>query len=209
VLKKIFKLFIFKFLPEKIFWLRGRADERVLHLTFDDGPTPGITDVLRDLLAEYDAKATFFVIGTKLEVSKNLATSLIDDGHIIANHSFDHIGFRKLGLSGQLDQVKGAESIIDTLPAKSYKYFRAPQGDWSIKLIAKLYFLGFRSVHWSYDSLDYSKLTPANIIENYAECPVKNGEILLFHDDSDKCIEVLKEMLPLWQRQGFKFKALS
>lgn len=192
-----------------MFMLKGSSAERVLYLTFDDGPTPEVTDKLITLLKQYDAKATFFMIGKKLQQNESLGLDVIENGHAVGNHSYDHIGFGRLSLKKQIKQAVDADLCIRKVNAGAERLFRAPQGHWRASLVFNLFLKGFKSVHWSYDSLDYSNSSAGTIIENFHEAPVSNGEILLFHDDSTKCIDVLEKMLPSWKEQGFKFEVIQ
>ncbi len=204
ILKKIFLLCM----PKRIFMVNGSHDENKLYLTFDDGPTPKITEELLKLLAEYEAKATFFVIGEHLNLSMEIGKLLVNAGHSVGNHSLNHKKFGSLPLGQQLSQADGATNIIDRLPAKQKKLFRPPQGSWSLSLIMSLFIKGYQCIHWSYDSKDYTEQTVDQIINKFMERPVKSGDIVLFHDDSHKCINVLKVLLPIWKDQGYTFERI-
>lgn len=206
--RKKIKQLIVKWLPAWLLLIRKKPVDRTIYLTFDDGPTPDVTEALAKLLQEHDAKATFFVIGQKLEQHPELGKELVKQGHTIGNHSYDHRNFGRIGLKAQVRQVLGADGVIVEL-GQGYRGFRAPQGHWSVRLILSLFLKGYRCVHWSYDSMDYSQDSAAEIIESFRRRPVQSGDILLFHDDAQKCVQVLKELLPEWRRQGFVFRALD
>ena len=195
-------------LPKNIFVVKAQRNARRLYLSFDDGPTPGVTEPLLDLLAEHDVKATFFVIGQKLAAAQQLGMLMVDKGHVIGNHSFDHKAFGRIGLEAQQRQVIEADKIIAGLK-QGYKGFRAPQGLWSVRLIIWLYRNGYQAVHWSYDSLDYHHDEPSRIVAEFTRKPVSAGDIILFHDDHEKCIEALKTLIPMWKKQGFTFETLD
>lgn len=204
LLKKIF------FACSKSFFLvKGNTKQKAIFLTFDDGPTAGITERIISLLASYNAPATFFTIGRKLEDNFELGVALVEAGHVVANHSLSHQGFSRLSLADQIQQADGAEKIIERLPGPAKRLFRAPQGHWTLKLILRLHKRGYRCVHWSYDSLDYTRPASADIVRQFEQKPVNSGEIILFHDDADVCIGALEVLLPLWKQQGFQFKTIS
>ena len=205
VLKKIFLLCM----PKRVFLVNESRDEKKIYLTFDDGPTPDITEELLELLAEYDAKATFFVIGEHLNLSMGIGNLLVNAGHSIGNHSLNHKKFGTLTLEQQLCQADGAANVINRLPTRQRKLFRTPQGSWSVSLIVRLLIKGYQCIHWSYDSMDYSEETVDQIINRFMSQPIKGGDIVLFHDDSYKCISVLKALLPIWKDQGYTFERID
>jgi len=204
-LKKLFLLCV----PNRIFRHRGASNKSVLYLTFDDGPTPLVTEELINLLDQYNATSTFFVIGDKLKESLDIGNKIITAGHAIGNHSLDHNGFSGLSLDKQLYQAEAAQIIINQLGQKQSQLFRSPQGHWSLLLILRLFFKKFKCIHWSYDSMDCSDYSVGQVIQRFENTPVKKGDIILFHDDAYKSIEVLKVMLPRWVQQGYSFGRIN
>ena len=200
-LKKLFLLCV----PDRIFMHRCASNKPSIYLTFDDGPTPLVTEELIDLLDQYNATATFFVIGNKLKESLDIGKKIVTAGHAIGNHSLDHNGFASLSLDKQVDQALAAQIIIDQLDGNCGRLFRSPQGHWSLYLIFKLFFKKFKCIHWTYDSMDYADYSISQIIKGFENKPVKKGDIILFHDDASKSIAVLKVMLPRWVQQGYTF----
>lgn len=196
------------FLPPKILRLRGSKANNAIYLTFDDGPSEGVTDALLDLLKRHNAKATFFVIGDKLQASWDIAQRAVSEGHLIANHSQNHRGFGKLPLEAQLEQFELANQHIANLQ-QNYRGFRAPQGHWSPKLLWALFRRAIPAIHWSYDSLDYTLDTADSVLARFHREPIRAGEIILFHDDASLCIEALEQLLPQWQSKGFTFRTLE
>lgn len=205
---KGFRQFVRKMLPSWFVIQKGSVASGLAYLSFDDGPTHGVTDALLDLLKRYDVQATFFVVGKKLEENWELGERLVAEGHLVGNHSYDHIAFGRKKLPDQVWQVTTTNNIIEKL-GQGYRGFRSPQGYWSGRLLIWLAMNRFRAIHWNYDSLDYTIKEANKIIRNFDKRPVKGGDILLFHDDSSLCIEVLEEMLPRWKSQGLKFGLLK
>lgn len=205
VLKKIFLLCV----PDRIFMHRGASNKPIIYLTFDDGPTPSVTEDLIDLLDQYNATSTFFVIGEKLKKSIDIGNKIVTAGHAIGNHSLDHNGFSGLPLEKQLYQAEAAQIIINQLGRKHSQLFRSPQGHWSLLLLISLFFKNFKCIHWSYDSMDYSDYSVEQIIKRFENTPVRGDDIILFHDDASKSIEVLKVMLPRWVQQGYSFGRIN
>lgn len=182
--------------------------EKVIYLTFDDGPHLGITDRLLDLLQRQGCHASFFVIGHYAEKAPLMLKRIIDEGHTLANHSFSHPNFDKIPLVAQQQEIIRANHIIEQHTGLNCRWFRAPQGRWNLPLIWYLFKQKIKAAHWNRDSLDYRKEPVETIIERFYQQSVQAGDIILFHDDNDLCIDVLEVLLPYWQEQGYQFKAL-
>ncbi|WP_409373516.1 polysaccharide deacetylase family protein [Thalassotalea agarivorans] len=186
-----------------------RTSERVLFLTFDDGPTPQVTDTLLDLLEQFDAKATFFVIAKEATRHPEVIAKIIAAGHTLGNHSLQHENFQTLSRAEQANDVLQSQTTLSGLCQSPCKYFRAPQGKWTFSLISLLKQHALTGIHWSKDSNDFKTTSFEKLTRSLIDAEMKNGEILLFHDDSEKSINMLKTLLPHWQKQGFRFAAIE
>jgi len=196
-------------IPNGFITTRGNKDDKVLYLTFDDGPNDLYTTRVCDLLEQFDAVGSFFCIGQNLERHPEIAKNLTDRGHLIANHSDTHDKFRQQKLVTQIQEAESCQSRILKLNPSSRKIFRAPQADLDIFLMCKLLSRKWNLIHWSYDSLDYKHKTVDYYLELFENKPVKNGDILLFHDDNSLCLEILELMLPIWKNLNFEFKSVD
>jgi peptidoglycan/xylan/chitin deacetylase (PgdA/CDA1 family) len=179
-----------------------------LHLSFDDGPNPVHTPPLLELLAEHGARATFFLIGRHAEENRVLAQRIVDEGHVLGNHSYSHPHFERLSLQEQLDEVERAEQVLGTIDGRQRHAFRPPRGVLPPQLLLK--FIRMRQLveYWSYDSLDYSRRTAEDLIEQARLHPPRNGDIILMHDDNDVAIDMLRVLIPEWKAMGFALEAL-
>jgi peptidoglycan/xylan/chitin deacetylase (PgdA/CDA1 family) len=203
------KLFIRSYLlPDSLFLYAKTRREKVLYLTFDDGPVTGITDPLLDLLKEHNAKATFFIIGANAEQEHSLMSRIDNEGHSIANHSYSHPNFNKISDENQQEEVKKTNEIISQTTKQPCRLFRAPQGRWNLKLLYFLWKEKITATHWSRDSLDFKKESAEVVINRFKQQPVNAGDIILFHDDNDLCIQILRQLIPLWQSQGYTMEKL-
>jgi peptidoglycan/xylan/chitin deacetylase (PgdA/CDA1 family) len=180
-----------------------------LYLTFDDGPVHGITEELLELLEQYQVKATFFMIGSQMSKSPDLLNKVYEQKHTIANHSYRHPNFNKLSIEKIIEEITSTNKVIKKNTLQNCRLFRAPQGRWSMKLLFTLFRLKMTAVHWSRDSMDFLKEHPEKIVKRFIDAPVKNGDIILFHDDDSRCLEALKTLIPHWQSQGFSLNALE
>ena len=113
--------FVLKTLYPSLIW-DIETEEKVLYLTFDDGPTPGVTDELLDMLKKHEAKATFFCVGKNIENHPDLYQRILEEGHEIGNHTFNH---KNGWTSNNLEYLKDVQKF-DKLHKS--KYFRPPYG---------------------------------------------------------------------------------
>lgn len=200
---------IARFLPNRVITTKGKSNKKVLYLTFDDGPNPDFTIKIADLLQRHSAKGSFFCVGQNIAKHPEIAQSLIERGHLIANHSNTHSAFIKQSLASQLNEANACQQEIENINPDNIKAFRAPQGLLSFRLLIKLLIDKWRLVHWSYDSKDYQQKSFDEQKKIFDARPVSNGEILLFHDDNQLAVELLEHLLPQWTQQGYVFHTVA
>lgn len=202
------------FIEQPAKWLRWlypnalwRMDKKVhaVYLTFDDGPVPESTPFILDTLAKYNVKATFFMVGENVLRYHDLYNRIVEEGHQVGNHTFNHMGSLKhWALTYGINTEKANELIHAHL-------FRPPHGwmRWSVYWwLSKRY----KIVMWDLVTRDYSKwMTPEDVLKNVKRY-ARNGSIITFHD-STKSIEKLKYALPealKWlKEQGYEFKTFD
>ena len=185
-----------------------------LYLTFDDGPTPEITQWTLDTLQQYNAKATFFCIGANIVKNPHICERIISEGHTIANHTQHHVKGWKTKTKDYIIEVEQTQSIINGLTQKNpehKKLFRPPYGQITPKQGKKLLQLNYDIIMWDVISFDWENETSEekcleNVISNS-----KEGSIIVFHD-SVKASKNMKYALPrvlkILSSKGYKFKAL-
>jgi peptidoglycan/xylan/chitin deacetylase (PgdA/CDA1 family) len=209
MLNKIKRLIRKVLIPNSVLLINKDKKAKRLYLTFDDGPHPEVTIPLLDLLREHDVKATFFIIGHFAIKHPELIQIMIKEGHKIANHTYTHPSFEKATLQKKLSEVIKTNNLIQEITGEQCDMFRAPRGHWDLKLLFHLFRLKITAIHWSRDSMDYLNETPDKIINRFYQQPVESGDILLFHDDKDICINALKILIPHWKSEGYKLAALE
>ena len=192
-------------------WLYPRATwrmdkhERAVYLTFDDGPIPEATPFILKTLAEFNIKATFFMVGDNVRKYPDLYRQVVEAGHRIGNHTYHHIGGFRHSIKHYCNDADQANELLHT------DLFRPPHG-WM--RIDQYLWLGrkYRIVMWDLVTRDYSKwLTPQEVLNNVRRY-TRNGSIITFHD-STKSIEKLHFALPeaiKWlKKQGYEFKVFD
>ncbi|MGB3591854.1 MAG: polysaccharide deacetylase family protein [Nonlabens sp.] len=175
-----------------LFWHGDRRLSRV-YLTFDDGPTPGVTDFVLEQLTTYDFKATFFCIGDCVARNKALFHKIESDGHKLGNHTYHHLNAWRSSTTDYLQDVDKAARLIDS------KLFRPPYGKINPALAKQLMHKGYTVVMWDVLSGDFDQSrSPVSILKNLKK-NTQNGSVIVFHD-SLKSEVVLKQVLPLYLR---------
>ena len=179
--------------------------EKVLYLTFDDGPIPAITPWVLDTLRAYQVKATFFCVGDNIRKHPAIFQQLLQEGHTVGNHTFHHLDGWKTATESYLDNVKKCSEYITTST-----FFRPPYGHLCPKQ-AKAIQQSHKIVLWDVLSGDFDvKLTPEKCLHNIVSNTTK-GSIIVFHD-SLKAAPRLKYCLPKilnhYSEKGFRFESL-
>lgn len=174
----------------------GRTNSIVL--TFDDGPDPVITQQVLDLLSEYDARAVFFIVGSRIHRAPHLLKQILELGHIIGNHTYLHSNNAQPGFFDyQRDLVK-CQSLIEAYAGQKPTLFRPPGGriSFSSLLIPRL--LKLETVLWSLDSQDWASYNDnhASQISEHLLGRLVPGDIVLLHDDNPNTPLVLERILP-------------
>lgn len=180
-------------------------DRKVIYLTFDDGPIPGLTEWILDELRKYNAKATFFCVGANIIKHPDIFEKVKLSGHTVANHTMNHVKGFQMDVQDYLEQVKECGNLVNN------HLFRPPYGQIKISQYKALLELGYRVVFWDVISYDYEKISPKScVVKVVKNC--KPGSIVLFHDNV-KAEKNVKYALPLllkyYSEKGYKFEAIT
>ncbi len=186
-----------------------------LYLTFDDGPTPEITNWTLDILDQYHAKASFFCIGDNVKKYPSIFKRILSKGHAIGNHTQNHFKGWSTKTQHYLDNVKKAEATINTLLDNEnmarVSLFRPPYGQIKPQQSKKIRDLGYQIIMWDVLSFDWEKgVSEAQCLNNIIS-KSKPGSIIVFHDSlkaSKNMMYALPKVLAFFSNQGFIFKPL-
>ena len=189
IIKKIFSKYVWD-LPN---------NENKVYLTFDDGPTPQITEWVLEQLHQHNAKATFFFIGKNIEAYPSIFTKTINGGHAIGNHTFNHLNGWKTSTEEYSTNISLCDNAISDLTVgdskNKSKIFRPPYGKITPKQAAKVLKKGYKIVMWDVLSADFDQtISSEKCLENVVS-NVKTGSIIVFHD-SVKAFKNLEYALP-------------
>ncbi len=182
-------------------------DEKFICLTFDEGYENGYTPAILDTLKEKDVKAVFFVTYDFVKDNPELIERMIDEGHIIGNHTYRHY---------TLDEVSEQEAteeivFLDNYMKDVFKYrmtlFRFPKGEFSEKTLALADALGYKSIFWSFAYADWDTQNPTDRNEAFKTITenTHNGEIMLLHAVSATNAEILPDVIDEVRNQGYQF----
>jgi peptidoglycan-N-acetylglucosamine deacetylase len=188
----------------------GGVGERVVALTYDDGPSPANTPDLLAILAAADARATFFVVGTEVERHPKLVALLTAGGHDVGTHSYSHRNPRELDKSGFKVEVERGASVVAAV-AGSVTLFRPPFGKRSEDAVDVCAHLGLTRVLWSVDSGDTRDWDAERIVREVVE-RVEPGDIVLMHDGGprrQRTLDATREILRELGNRGYRFVTVS
>jgi peptidoglycan/xylan/chitin deacetylase (PgdA/CDA1 family) len=192
------------------------TDEQIIYLTFDDGPTPEITEWTLKTLEAYNAKATFFCIGNNIEKHPEIFDQILKNGHSIGNHTHNHIKGWKTSTDDYVANVVKAQEVINSeinnQQSKINKLFRPPYGQLKNKQGKALRKLGYNIIMWDVIAFDWEADISSEKCLNNVLTKTENGSIVVFHD-SVKASKHLKYTLPkvlqYFSKKGFVFKAIE
>lgn len=192
-----------KLMSKSLIW-NIPTKEKKLYITFDDGPIPHLTMELLAILADYNAKATFFCVGENVERNPQLLDRIQDDGHYVGNHTYQHLNGWK---SKNADYFENIQKAKDFIPSK---LFRPPYGQITYQQIRQIK-NDYKIVMWSILSGDFDiNLSTEQCLFNILQS--KAGDIVVFHDNykaQKKVLEVLPQFLNFFAERGFSFEHLG
>ena len=194
--------FVCKMLPDLVWQIE---DDRGVYLTFDDSPTPGITEWILGMLRRHNAKATFFVLGKNAERYPDLYAKILAEGHSVGNHTYSHQKGYLMSLERYMEDIDLASYTVQS------NLFRPPYARVTpsqLRAIAKRY----KIVMWSVISRDYNRKISRERCLQEVVPHIKAGAIILFHD-SEKSFANMSYALPKTLERidelGLKCKAIE
>lgn len=198
-------LLILKWFYKGATWRLRRHGEKVIYLTFDDGPTPENTRRILDILRRYDVKATFFCVGENVMKYPETFDQIKAEGHAVGNHTFNHVSGWNSSTRYYVRQVEKADAYIHS------KLFRPPYGHLMPRQLKELK-SKYRIVLWDVITRDYNpRLSPAHVMR-IVHWYSRNGSIVVFHDNvkaAKNCLEVLPKAIEFYRRKGYTFRTLN
>ncbi len=187
---------------------RGSRKEKKIAFTFDDGPHPQTPAVL-EVLEKHNAKGTFFCIGENIEKEPQIAKQIVQNGHLIANHTYSHHRWFDLYPSAKMQaDIVQCNAVIKKITGVENSYFRPPYGVTNPPLAKAIKKSGLQSIGWSFRTYDTNKQSALELKETILR-KLKNGDIVLLHDRTPDLPQLLNEILPELQQKGFTFVTIK
>ena len=205
------------------------TDRKELYLTFDDGPTPEISEWVLETINNYNAKATFFCIGHNIASNPAIFSSMINQGHAIGNHTFNHLKGWKVKTQDYIEDIEATQELmlkeVNTITIKNKlsstppsaesllksKLFRPPYGKFKSTQSKIIQDKGYTIVLWDILSFDWDKSITGEQCLNNVISKAKPGSIVVFHDSlkAHKNLRfVLPKVLEHFSNKGYSFKAI-
>jgi peptidoglycan/xylan/chitin deacetylase (PgdA/CDA1 family) len=187
---------------------RGDPKRKEIALTFDDGPHPAFTPRLLDLLQQLHVKATFFLVGKKVEEAPEVVARIVHDGHEIGNHTYHHSNLSKIPVESIESEIQRGNEAIRRACGRTPTLFRPPGGHHDDSILAAAEKLGMTTVLWTDDPADFANPGP-DVIEHRILDQVGSGADVLLHDGVEQTLAVLPDLVARLRREGYSFVTMS
>jgi peptidoglycan/xylan/chitin deacetylase (PgdA/CDA1 family) len=188
----------------------GGPADKVVSLTFDDGPQATYTPQILAVLTRYGVRATFFEIGRQAEHLPDLVKAIVAAGSVVANHTWDHLALTSLDDNRFAFEVDHTTQVLESISGQHVSCLRPPYGSSNPATVQKLAARGLTSVLWTSDSEDYTKPGVANIV-NHALANLQPGGVILMHDgggDRSQTVAALPRIIERVQAAGYRIAPL-
>ena len=189
---------------------KGKTKEPVVALTFDDGPDEELTLRVLEVLKRHNVKATFFLVGSRAKELPHIVKRIVEDGHVVANHSYSHRGFFPLGTPRQVKRdLQMCNEAISSIVHKRVKLFRPPFGVTNPMIGMAVRNSGFNTIGWSIRSFDtVTRHSRESVCQRVVD-KLHSGGIILLHDKCAEADVLLEKLIPAILERGYRFVSLS
>lgn len=191
----------------------GDTEDKVIYLTFDAGYENGCTEKILDALKKHNASAAFFLVGNYIEKNADLVRRMVDEGHIVGNHTMHHYDMSKLSDKASFSkELTELETLFQETTGKELpKYYRPPQGTYSEENLKMAQELGYKTVFWSLAYVDWNNDSQPTAQQAYAKLlpRIHNGAVVLLHSTSATNAAILDELLTKWEAMGYRFESID
>lgn len=202
-----------EFLEKYNSYFVGNEKEKVIYLTFDCGFEAGYTEKILDTLKKHNVKSTFFVVGNYLTSSPDIVKRMVNEGHIVANHTYTHPDMSKISDEKSFkEELSKTENEYEKITNKKMqKFYRPPRGKFSENNLKMANNFGYKTIFWSLAYVDWYQDKQPTKDEAFSKLipRIHPGSIVLLHNTSKTNSEILDELLTKWEEMGYKFKNLD
>ena len=191
----------------------GDTNDKVIYLTFDSGYENGSTEKILDVLKKHKVPAAFFLVGNYIERNGDLVRRMVDEGHIVGNHTMHHFDMSKLAdKEAFTKELQDLETLFKETTGKDLpKYYRPPQGIYSQENLQMAKELGYKTVFWSLAYVDWRNDAQPTKEQAFSKLlpRIHNGAVVLLHSTSATNAEILDELLTKWEAMGYRFASIE
>lgn len=187
------------------------GDEKVIYLTFDAGYENGYTESILDVLKETEVPAAFFMVGTYIKNHPEIIKRMEEEGHIVGNHSMTHPDMTQIGEKMFRKELEDTAAEYMRVTGKEMpKFYRPPQGKYSLSNLQQASDMGYTTVFWSLAYVDWNVDSQPTKEQAFSKLlpRLHPGTILLLHSTSQTNADILKELITKYREMGYEFKSL-
>ncbi len=191
----------------------GDTQEKTVYLTFDAGYENGCTGQILDVLKKHQAPGAFFLVGNYMEKNPDLVRRMVEEGHIVGNHTMHHPDMSKLAEKEAFSkELTDLEDLYRDITGQALpKYYRPPQGTYSQDNLIMARDLGYRTVFWSLAYVDWNNDAQPTAEAAFSKLlpRIHNGAVVLLHSTSRTNAQIMDELLTKWEAMGYRFGTLE
>ena len=197
--------------PFAAFRVKNAGDAKVAYLTFDDGTIPEVTPRVLEILARYGVKATFFVVGENIEKYPEVFKQVVQAGHAIGNHTYNHIKGWQYSTDEYLANVVKCEALLSPSASRLSPLFRPPYGKATWLQRRALTRMGYRIYMWDVLTHDYNASYTSERMLQIIRRYTRNGSVINFHDSlksNERMLATLPKAIEWLQAEGYELRTL-
>ena len=191
----------------------GDSTRKVLYLTFDAGYENGCTEKILDVLKDQQVPAAFFLVGNYLEMNADLVRRMVEEGHIVGNHTMHHYDMSRLtGKDAFSAELQDLEVLYREVTGREMpKFYRPPQGIYSEENLRMAKELGYKTVFWSLAYVDWNNDAQPTREDAFRKLLPRThpGAVVLLHSTSRTNAAILEELIEKWREEGYTFGTLE
>ena len=189
----------------------GNAEDKYVYLTFDNGYEAGYTSKILDTLKQNNIKAAFFITGHYLNSQPELVERMINEGHIVGNHTVNHYSMPDLSDEEMKNEIKNLHTAVYDKFGYEMRYIRPPKGEFSQRTLNISKSLGYTTVMWSfaYDDWDENKQGREDYAKEKILSNIHNGCVILLHANSKDNCNILNDVINQIKNMGYEFRSLD
>ena len=191
----------------------GDSTRKVLYLTFDAGYENGCTEKILDVLKDQQVPAAFFLVGNYLEKNADLVRRMVEEGHIVGNHTMHHYDMSRLpGKDAFSAELQDLEVLYREVTGREMpKFYRPPQGIYSEENLRMAKELGYKTVFWSLAYVDWNNDAQPTREDAFRKLLPRThpGAVVLLHSTSRTNAAILEELIEKWREEGYTFGTLE